>query len=339
MRELFSRFGVQKMRVSFGEMQCSCPFPEGHARGDRRPSFSAKIVDGDRSPYFCHGCHAHGTLEWLAYSSGFSDLIDDNRISEVKAKKWLHVPSSNAGIFSDVCVEGKKPVLFRDVYLERFVGSLSGYLSRRGINLETARVWELGVDKEFGRATFTVRDYKKSLALVIGRDVTGKSKVKYSNYVLDRKNGRMVPFIDHSREGDFKSPTKSFFLYGEHLAWEIAHPGERSVSMRGGVPHLIIVEGAIDVLKLWQFGWNAVAVLGSYPSDMQVEKIANMVPRDGRVVVMADGDEAGRKLAVYLGEKLSNRVAVFCAVLPDGVDPGDADGELIDDSFASARMF
>ena len=328
--ELLERLGCRKIRLSSGEVMCSCPHPDNHPRGDRRPSFSAAVDTPDGSPYICYGCHARGTLEGLAIRSGNGDLVPDWKPKNVNEKEWIPVPSTNASKFRHLYSKKKRPVLFKDIYLEPFLGVLSGYLKSRGITKETARAWELGVDKRHGRAIFVVRDMEGRLAVVIGRDVTGRSRIRYSNYVLDRKNKRMEPFIDHKRERDFVSPTKSLFLYGEHKAKEMMQGGGDRRSS-----DLVVVEGAIDVLKMWQLGWNAVAVLGSFPSDTQMEKLVALTPRKGRLVIMADGDEAGRKLTGAIGKKLGKRLPVFDAQLDEGLDPGEATEDEIDDAMNS----
>jgi len=330
---LLERLGCRRIRVSGEEIICSCPFPGNHHRGDRRSSFSANIGTGESSPYFCFACHESGTLEGLAVRNGYTDLVPGWKPRSVKGRSWLNIPSTNAGVFGPVFRKRKRPVLFRDDYLEPFVGVLSGYLKKRGVSLETARSWELGLDKRFRRATFTVRDFKGRLAVVIGRDITGKSVVKYSNYVLDRKNKCMVPFIDHDREKDFIGPTKRYFLYGEHKAWDVSVGKSDRCS-----DDLIVVEGPIDVLRVWQMGWNVVGVLGSYPHEAQVEKLITMVPRTGRLVIMADGDESGRKLVRKFGEMIGGRVPVFDARLGDGMDPGGATEKEIGGALKNARM-
>lgn len=325
-RELLERLGCRRIRVSGGEIMCSCPFPESHSRGDRRPSFSSAINSEGGSPYFCFACHASGTLEGLAVGNGHVDLVPDWKPKRVQNRSWLSVPSTNAGKFRHLYKQKRKPVLFKDDYLEPFTGVLSGYFKRRGILLETARAWELGLDKWNQRAIIPVRDYEGRLALVIGRDVTGKSYVKYSNYVLDRKNKRMVPFIDHSREDDFISPLKSYVLYGEHKAWRVAHGESDRCS-----DDLVVVEGALDTLMLWQYGWNAVAILGSKPSDVQIEKLITLVPRKKKLIVMGDGDKAGRMMTEELGRKIGGRIPVFDAKMGDGKDPGESTKDEIAD--------
>jgi 5S rRNA maturation endonuclease (ribonuclease M5) len=332
--QLFERLGCSRIRISLEQVMCSCPFPENHKRGDRRSSFSAKINDNDKSPFICYGCHEKGTLEWLAVQTGNEDLVPEWKPKKVKTSDWFYIPPTNAGVFARMVEHEKKPVLFKDDYLKPFVGVLSAYLKDRGVNIETAKQWELGLDREYNRATFTVRDYQGRLAVVIGRDITGKSKVKYSNYVLDRRNKELVPFIDHDREEEFIGPTKSFFLYGEHLAWKVMN-GE----MERRSNDLILVEGPTDVLAVWQMGWNVVGVMGSYVSKPQIEKLVTLVPKNGRLVILADGDEPGEKLSKKASKDIDSRVPVYIGSLPDGADPGKASEQEIEEYLKTARVF
>lgn len=333
--ELLARLGCRRIRVSGGEVMASCPFTENHWRGDRRASFSAHLDPDDRSPYFCFGCHEKGTLESLAIGSGNDDLVPEYKARRPqKDATWMKVPSNNVALFGHLYRKKETPVFFGDHLVEPFLGVLPGYLIERGIKVDTARQWEIGKDKDNRRATFTMRDVEGRLTAVIGRDLTGRSKVKYSNYVWDKKLDRLVPFIDHKREDDFVGPTKRFFLYGENIAWKVMK-GEESRRSND----LIVVEGAMDALKVWQYGWNAVALLGSYPSDEQIEKIVGLTPRNGRVIMMMDNDRAGNQCASELGGALIERIPTFVAFLDDDQDPGDANLDELERAVANAQTF
>lgn len=311
----------------------SCPFVENHWRGDRSPSFSSRIDDSGPSPYFCFSCHERGTLEYVAVHSGNQDLVPEwQPKKERKDEPWLRIPSTNVGVFGSMFE--KKIVFFDEELIKPFVGRVSKYVLDRGITLDTARTWELGVDRVNRRAIFVLRDMEGKVAVVIGRDVSGRSKIRYSNYLWDKRDNEMVPFPDHSRDDDFEGPTKSFFLYGERLAW-LHCKGE--VERRSS--DLVLVEGAVDVLKVWQLGWNVVALLGSHLSNNQIDKVVGLLPKNGRVIMMMDGDKAGRTCAKEAGSLLVERVPVMVATLSDGMDPGAAPQDEINDAIESAKVF
>jgi DNA primase len=86
---------------------------------------------------------------------------------------------------------------------------------------------------------------------------------------------------------------------------------------------LLVVEGYTDVMAAHQAGWkSAVAVLGTATTEDHAALIRRSGARD--VVLVFDGDEAGRKAAAraLLG-LLRLPVQLSVAVLPEGRDPGD----------------
>ena len=330
---LLERLGCNRIRPYGSEITASCPFMENHWRGDRFPSFSSKINDSDSSPYFCFSCQEKGTLEGLAIKTGNEDLVPDWKPKKLKPSDWMPIPKTNAKFFAHLYAE-REPVFFDDELLKDFARALSGSIRDRGVTVDTAKHWELMVDHEYGRAIFVLRDIEGRIAVVIGRDTTGCSRVKYSNYVLDRKYDCLVPFKDRKREEDFLGPAKSFFLYGEKQAWEV-----RNLEARRNPHDLVVVEGAMDVLKVWQYGWNVVGILGSYASDEQAEKLVSLVPRDGCLISLMDSDKAGRMCADKLGEKVHERIPFYTAELEDGLDPGEASVELIDAAMKKKKRY
>lgn len=317
-QELLQRLGCKRIRKVGKEVMSTCPFADNHYRGDRKPSFSTKANGEERSPYFCFSCHEKGTMEGLAIRTDNEDLVPDWKPRKVKNKDWMYIPSSNAGLFGRLYGVDSTPVYFDEDLIEPFIGRVSRYVMDRGVTIETAREWQLGVDKANSRAIFTLRDMEGKLGVVMGRDTSGRSKIKYTNYVLDKENKCLTPFKDHDREEDFQGPTKSFFLYGEYQARK-AMDGEIWRKSKD----LIVVEGQMDTLAVWQHGWNTVGIMGSYPSEEQIEKLIALLQGDGRLIAIMDGDKAGRKCTNELGAMLKGRIPFFVAELPEGKDPAD----------------
>lgn len=86
---------------------------------------------------------------------------------------------------------------------------------------------------------------------------------------------------------------------------------------------LVVVEGVADVLRVAQAGWPAVVgLLGAHATPEQVE----LLRRAPRVVLLLDGDDAGRAGAQALAGLLGERATALA--VPDGDDPAalrDAD--------------
>lgn len=119
--------------------------------------------------------------------------------------------------------------------------------------------------------------------------------------------GRRLDPSQAGRLGQWKLPAglpKRSLLYNLH---RIAPLAGRAV---------VVVEGPWDVLRLAQLGVPAVALLGTHLSDEQ----ARLLEGVGRVVVMLDGDVAGRAASRDVAWRLRT---VHRVDLPDGSDPGD----------------
>ena len=113
-------------------------------------------------------------------------------------------------------------------------------------------------------------------------------------------------------------------LYGLHAAKEAIRKGRQ----------VILVEGNFDVLSLHHHGFEqAVAPMGTALTETQVRLLKRLLGDEGHVVLMLDGDRAGRSatlkdiwlfsqanisdMALFTGSEVDVRVAR----LPDGEDP------------------
>lgn len=135
------------------------------------------------------------------------------------------------------------------------------YLEGRGISAESIAHWELGWDADEKRIVIPAHDADGHLRLLIKRAVREQDWPKY----LYTEG---VP--------------KTSLLFG---ACKI---DPRMIRSSG----LILVEGSIDAIWLWQLGFrNVCAILGTGISRKQVEILARWRPR--RIYLMFDKDTAG----------------------------------------------
>ena len=95
---------------------------------------------------------------------------------------------------------------------------------------------------------------------------------------------------------------KSQLLYGYHHLHTPSTP-------------LVVVEGPWDVLRLYQLGTPAVALLGTHLSNTQRLQLT----RSNHLTVMLDGDRAGR----IAGRSIAERLGANLIALEDGKDPAD----------------
>ena len=86
---------------------------------------------------------------------------------------------------------------------------------------------------------------------------------------------------------------------------------------------IIVVEGYFDVLRLFEAGYRcAVSIMGAAITDEQIEFLKEHFER---VLLLLDGDEAGKKAAASIAQKLMYDLSVRIVILPEGIDPDHAD--------------
>jgi DNA primase len=112
---------------------------------------------------------------------------------------------------------------------------------------------------------------------------------------------------------------KSLELFNQHRA---AHENSSEP--------LVVVEGFFGCMKVWQAGHRRiVALMGSMMSLDQENRIVEMAGLEGHVVLLFDGDVAGRKGAGDARERLDKRVSVSIARIQDGQQPDSMNDEAI----------
>ena len=89
---------------------------------------------------------------------------------------------------------------------------------------------------------------------------------------------------------------------------------------------VVVVEDAWSVMRFAQLAIPAVALLGIHLSEIQQKLLAKM----SKIILMFDGDHAGRKAAERIQPVLNRSTPTYTITLPDGLDPDDlSDAQLL----------
>jgi len=97
----------------------------------------------------------------------------------------------------------------------------------------------------------------------------------------------------------------------------------------------IVVEGFFDCLRVHQSGYrNVVALMGTSLSEAQ-EKL--LLERFRELVLMLDGDEAGRRASQQLAARLGSKVSLSIVAVPRGRQPDQMWSEEIEQLLRGAR--
>lgn len=178
------------------------------------------------------------------------------------------------------------------------------WLIARGITGEASQHFELGWAEDgwfAGRVMVPIHDHRGTLVGFTGRSIdwTPDQDEKY-------KNSAASEIFD-----------KGAIFYNEHRAYEQAR--------RFGF--MVIVEGHLDVISLWQQGLpNAVAIQGTAPpSQASIQRLKRYCKH---VVIACDSDKGGRAavgrfLSVAGSLACAGELTISVAQLPEGMDPDD----------------
>lgn len=171
------------------------------------------------------------------------------------------------------------------------------YLQQRGIEVATAEAFGVG--------------YYSGPGLMRGRVVIP----------IHDAEGRLVAYGGRALEHNlakYKLPPrfhKSLVLFNLHRAKRSA--GDTAV----------VVEGFFDCMKVHQAGWGCVvALMGSCLSVEQEKLLCQRFPR---IVLMLDGDEAGRKGSAAITERLRGKCRLRICQLGVGEQPDQFSSEQI----------
>src|SRR5262249_10822662 len=208
------------------------------------------------------------------------------------------------------------------------------YFDARGLDQETIGRFGLGyAPAQWDALKNAIGTTPQRIALLekAGLVKTGERGQKYE-YFRDRvmfpiqdRRGRVIAFggrvLEKTEDGGPKylnSPETSLFHKGQQLfaLWQVRQTHSK-------IPRLIVVEGYMDVIALFQHGvTQAVATLGTATTRDHAELLFRNC---ADVYFCFDGDRAGRQAAWRAVESVLPRMRdgrqAFFLFLPDGEDP------------------
>ena len=286
------RIGI-KLKKSGKELRGKCPIHQGEGTD----IFHA---NREKNIFHCFSCKARGNvLDFVAAMEKRSV-----REAAVRLQDWFTVttaatekpntepvakptPADESGGEGTVI---NPPLTFQ----LKGIDPSHRYLSGRGITSETAEDFGVGFysgrGSMAGRIVIPIHNERGELLAYVGRAIDG-SEPKYK-----------FP-------GGFK---KSYVLFDLHRV-----VGESDTA--------IVVEGYFDCMKVWQAGFlSVVALMGCSMSEQQEQLLARSFRQ---VVLLLEGDEAGRTGTDECLVKLGRKIWTRALALPDGKQPDQMEAE------------
>lgn len=307
---------VKKGKNYFGV----CPFHD-----DNNPSMS---VSEDKQIYKCFSCGASGNV--------FNFVMDYEKI-DFKSALYLLAKRSGINVSNNLVKTNNKNDKFYEIYniaekyyqnnLNTSLGlEAKSYLHNRGIDDELIKHFKIGLSlkEQNGLVNLLVKkNYSIKDISLIG--LSNMDKDLYINRImfpLFNTNGDTIGFS--GRIYNMKSDSKYIntretliFKKGENLYnYHLAKDEARKEKF------LIVVEGFMDVIRLYSIGVkNVVALMGTSLTKEQTTLIKRT---STNIILMLDGDNPGKKAIVNVGQILEEEnLRVNVVALPEDLDPDE----------------
>jgi len=303
-----------------------CPFHD-----ERSPSFT---VSPTKQFYHCFGCGAHGTA--ISFLMNYDRLEFIDAVEELAKRVGLEVPKDTQ--IRNENSDGKDQYLALEAAARFFQKQLElsdkarAYFDKRGVDVENRARFALGFAPDsFDALKSSLGTDERRVSLLektgmLSRSDSGRVYDKFRNRVMfpihDRR-GRVIAFGGRVLEKDegpkyLNSPETPLFHKGRELygLWQVRQAHAK-------IPRLIVVEGYMDVVALFQYGvTQAVATLGTATTPDHAELLFRNA---ADVYFCFDGDRAGRGAAWKAVESILPRMRdgrqAFFLFLPEGEDP------------------
>lgn len=291
MRNPYRKFLLQHLdiRSKTGfEWQAICPFHE-----DTSPSFSVNIQKG---LFICYACGEKGNMKKLAehLQAGMPDA----------PQATLEEVTESLSKLKEELLQTERPAVGIKIP-SRFLDSSQIYdywYGKRKLGMLTSSRFRLGFDDIENEAIIPLADLHGRVLGLIRRRM-GNEMPRYM-YPRGLKIGNCLFGADIAKQ--------------EYEMFEMAKREKKTftspaIITNGNIteaysnysaPPLVIVEGSVDAMSVYQDGGLAVALLGSRMSIHQAELIKKIAPP--HIVIATDRDRAGREAEIQVMTTLKN---------------------------------
>ncbi len=313
------------LRKKGSDFDALCPF-----HNEKTPSFK---VSPSKQIFHCFGCGLGGNV--------FSFLMHHEKMSFVEAVRFLadrlriEIPAFSAGkgeLDREKLYDANSFALkyFRWVLESDSGAKARGYLESRKISQEMIGEFALGYAPDQWDSFFSAArekgwspKYLQAAGLIKAKTDGGFYDSFRNRLMFPISNvvGKVIGFGGRTLGDDpakyINSSGSAVFEKGQQLyGLRQSRNGIRSAG------HVIVVEGYIDLIRLYSEGLeNVVAPLGTALTSAQAKLLSRYT---NEVVLLFDSDEAGRKAAKRaLGECMTGALDTRVALLPPGKDPDE----------------
>jgi DNA primase len=300
MAMVLEHYGINGLRKNGSELRGACPIHKGE--GSR-----TFMVNVSKNVFQCFSCKAHGNVLDLVAALEACTI----REAALKLQAWFGV-----GEIESRTARPAQEAQMRSVEVPNDA-AISGPLNPPlGFQLRLDTGHEYGIGRGLTKETL---DYFGGGYCLSKGSFAGRFIIPLHN-----ETGDLVGYAGRSIDDSepkylFPPGTKGF--HKSHLVYNV----HRVVEL--GSDTVILVEGFFSVMWLYQAGLpQAVGLLGS---ELSAEQEGMLCRRFGQVLLLFDGDKAGRAATEDSLHRLGRRVWVKAISLSDGLQPDHLSSEEI----------
>ena len=315
------------LRKQGRDWSARCPFHD-----ERSPSFT---VSPAKQFYHCFGCGAHGSAS--GFLMNYDRMEFPDAVEELAQRIGLKVPYEGGG--ARPVEDSTDLYTLLDAAAKFYQRELAksdkarAYFDSRGLDATTVERFGLGYAPDAWdalKSALGTTPQRMALLEKAGLVKSGE-RGKYEYFrnrvmfpIADRRGrtiafgGRILEKTEDSGPKYLNSPETALFRKGQQLfaLWQVRQAHAK-------IPRLIVVEGYMDVIALFQHGvTQAVATLGTATTRDHAELLFRNC---ADVYFCFDGDRAGRGAAWKAVESVLPRMRdgrqAFFLFLPEGEDP------------------
>lgn len=268
---LYERWQLEKVTLrherSGPELYACCPF-----HGEQTPSFSTNMETGK---WYCFTCHERGTdveslirkMEGMYTDSEVSLFLREYGTVTV-SERVMRLRAQLAATRSRKEPDQPDTTQAKEGW-DQYVRYENPYLLERGFDSAVVGAHSIGYNRQGREIVIPVIEH-------------GICRFTYTRTTTNRKKAKYLypDGVDRARYFWGLDKDKSYY--------------------DGSV--LYITEGALDALWLRQLGYDAIAILGSHISQLQINKLKELNPAE--IVLFFDNDDAGYEATRDAGKRL-----------------------------------
>lgn len=308
-----------------------CPF-----HNEKTPSFQ---IRSDHQYYRCYGCGKNGNI--FMFLMDYEKLTFNEAVEKLAKRAGLEIPEqvfdpeakARKELREKIYAINKETARFYYDNLFKEEGKLAReYFAKRGLDAHIINVFGMGYSYDFTSLPQYLR--KKGYDNKTLTDA-GVASINSRNETVDFFGGRIIiPIIGGNGKvigftGRVLNPSPDFAKYKNTPSTPVFNKRKNLFGINlfkkyrhGDVRAMILVEGHMDVISLYQAGIkNAVASMGT---SLTVEQCREIKRYADVVYVSFDGDSAGQNATLRGLDLLKNEgldVKVVC--LENNLDPDD----------------